>query len=313
MDWLIGLVLLASVVVVTGLLWWMTRRLKAQRLSQHRIRHLKKRIGLKNQKHSLVEDFRQSQKQLWQKKIQHFFRLSSLTLPHQIGLWLFAQAATILLSTFALLFFEPPGRMSVVLLLVLPFLPGLYLYVQRIKRVKKLKQQFPEMLETMVRSLESGYAVDGALTLIAEDFSDPLGGEMKEVIKQLSVGISLREVLLAFEQRLSIPEAKFFVLTLIIQRESGGELARIINDLSQLMRRRETFTEKLKTLTAESRFTAIFIGAAPLLYIAYKYLFDPESLAFFFEDETGQQLFVVSLVLIFSGSLILRKMLRIRF
>lgn len=201
----------------------------------------------------------------------------------------------------------------VVITFVLPLLPSLYIVFRKHQRQEKMKKQFPEMLDSLVRALHSGYGIDGGLNMIANEFPAPLGREMKEVTRQLALGINMREILREFQSRVELQEAQFFVVTLIIQRETGGQLAAILTELSKLMRRREVFQAKLRTMTAESRFTALFIGAAPLVYLGYKYLFDPESMNFFLSDPTGQKMFYVSLVLIGTGTLLLRKMLRIRF
>lgn len=147
-----------------------------------------------------------------------------------------------------------------ILTLVLPFVVPTYIYIQLKKRQTQLRKDFPEMLDSIVRSLQSGYSIDGAIGAVAEDMLGPLGQEMKVVNKQLSIGISMRDILRDFQSRVNVPEAHFFVVTLIIQRETGGQLAAILSELAKLMRRRERFQAKLRTLTAESRFTAWFIG-----------------------------------------------------
>ncbi|HEY9018767.1 type II secretion system F family protein [Thiomicrospira sp.] len=202
---------------------------------------------------------------------------------------------------------------SLVVAILLPLLPSLYIYLQQRKRQNKIKAQFPEMLDTLVRALQSGYGIDGALNMVANEFPAPLGKEIKEVNSQLQLGISMRDILREFQRRITLSEAQYFVVTLIIQRETGGQLVEILSDLSKMMRRRERFQAKLKSLTAESRFTAFFIGGAPLVYLAYKVLFQPQSMTFFFNDPTGQVMFWGSLILMVTGMLVLRSMLKIRF
>lgn len=196
---------------------------------------------------------------------------------------------------------------------VLPLLPSVYIMFRKQQRQDKMKKQFPEMLDSLVRALHSGYGIDGGLNMIANEFPAPLGQEMKEVTRQQALGINMRDILREFQTRVELQEAQFFVVTLIIQRETGGQLAAILSELSKLMRRREVFQSKLRTMTAESRFTAWFIGSAPLLYLLYKYLFDPKSMEFFLSDPTGQKMLYVSLALIGTGTLLLRKMLKVKF
>lgn len=224
------------------------------------------------------------------------------------------QVVALLVSLLALiLFYDGVSENVMILLVILPFLPSIYVYFKVKKRQKELKNQFPEMLDSIVRSLQSGYGIDGALSAIGEDMHGPLAEEIALVNKQRALGINMREILLDFKHRVDLQEAHFFVITLIIQRETGGQLAAILGELSKLMRRRVLFQGKLKTLTGEARFTAWFIGGAPVLYIAYKYFFDRGSLDFFLYDETGFMLFTISLALIATGTVILNKMLKMRF
>lgn len=200
-----------------------------------------------------------------------------------------------------------------IVVVILPFLPVAFVLVKQHQRQMRIKSQFPEMLDTLVRSLQSGYGIDAALNMIAQEFAAPLGSEIKEVSSQLQLGIGMREILREFQNRVSLIEAQYFVVAVIIQRETGGQLSVILEDLSKMMRRRERFTGKLKTLTSESRFTALFIGGAPVAYLAYKFLFAIETMTFFLEDPTGQFLLWGSVILIFTGIVILKMMMKIRF
>jgi tight adherence protein B len=205
------------------------------------------------------------------------------------------------------------SQKGLLVLLLLPLFPSLYLLLKIRQRQKQLRRDFPEMLDNTVRALQSGYSIDGALASVAEDMKGPLAEEFQEVNKQLQLGISMRDILREFQSRVALQEAQFFVITLIIQRETGGQLSAILTELSRLMRRRDQFQAKLKTMTAESRFTAWFIGGAPVAYILYKYVFDPESMTFFLQDPLGIKLFILSLALIGAGTLILKHMLTMRF
>ncbi|UQB43068.1 type II secretion system F family protein [Thiomicrospira microaerophila] len=189
---------------------------------------------------------------------------------------------------------------------------GFVLYKYR-ERQALMRKQFPDMLDSLVRSLYAGHGIDTALAVVANEFSDPLASEIAEINNAISMGVGFREALQAFRTKVPLDEAQYFAITLMIQRETGGRLAEILNDLALVMRRRESFQAKLKTLTAESRFTAWFIGGAPVAFLVYKFLFDYPSLHFFMNDPTGQKLFVFAVLMIAAGTLILRWMLRIRF
>ncbi|MDA3834773.1 MAG: type II secretion system F family protein [Spirochaetales bacterium] len=199
------------------------------------------------------------------------------------------------------------------LALVAPFVIPAFIYFKIHKRKLEFIRQFPEAIESMVRSLESGNSIDQAMKMIASDFPQPIAGEFDIMTRKITLGVPYIDVLNGFRNRVPIQEVHYLVMALIIQRETGGRLVQILDQLATLMRRRSFFQGKLKSLTAESKFTAIFIGGLPLSYIGYRYFFKRESLEFFFNDPTGWSIFKWSLALIFAGIIILKYMMRIRF
>ncbi len=289
--------------------------LKKQQQHQVAVRRLMSRIGLNNLEQKTIQDHLMQQKEKsWFIWFISKFKKAGLNNKNAIIKAVTAQAILLFISAFILSTkFNILNEKLILLSIVLPLLPSAFVYFKIRQRQAALRQQFPEMLDSIVRSLQSGYGIDGALAAVGEDMQGALAQEMKEVNKQLTIGISMRDVLREFQRRVDLPEAQFFVITLIIQRETGGQLSLILGELAKLMRRRVSFQAKIKTLTAESRFTAWFIGGAPIVYVVYKYFFDKESMQFFLYDPTGFKLFVVSLILIFTGTLILRQMLKMRF
>ena len=225
-----------------------------------------------------------------------------------------AQVFLFTLSSLVLLFnHEQLANNQVAALVIIAFLPAGYLIYKVQMRQKEMRQDFPKMLDTLVRYLQTGYGIDGAISTMVQEMKGPLGEELSEVSRQLKLGISMRQILREFQNRVNLEEAQYFVVTLIIQRETGGQLSLILEDLAKTMRRRERLKQKLKTLTAESRMTAMFVGGAPVVYIAYRYLFDHESLEFFLTDPTGLKMFYISLGLIATGSIIVRNMQKVKF
>jgi tight adherence protein B len=189
----------------------------------------------------------------------------------------------------------------------------LYIFYQIMTRRRHFAEQFPDALEAMVRSLQAGMSMDAAMRSVAEDFSAPLADEFRRMNRQVQLGVPFSTTLRDFQRRVGIPEAQYFAATVIVQRETGGALADILAQLARIMRRRAMFQGKLKAMTSESRFTAWFIGAAPLAFILWKYLTDRPFLDFFLDDPTGQSMFRFSIGMILVGAVLLRHMMRIRF
>jgi len=311
----LGFIIVALAIVMPFAVLGFTISFKQRRQQAAELNVLMSRIGLKTVEVKNAKDQLEQQKdKAWYQWLIGLFKKAGITNRNEIVRLIVIQAVVIFISAFVISTkFNTLTENHILMSVLLPFLPIAYLILKIKQRQNELRKQFPEMLDSIVRSLHSGYGIDGALGAIGEDMRGPLAEEMSEVNKQLTLGISMREILREFQRRVALPEAQFFVITLIIQRETGGQLAAILSELSKLMRRRDNFQAKLKTLTAESRFTAWFIGGAPVIYIGYKYFFDRESMNFFLNDPLGFKLFLFSLVMIALGTLILRQMLKMRF
>lgn len=311
MDFVV--VVLSIILPVVIFLIGLARYRKTQKIEV--LNNLLRRVGLEKQQQNritfLLNDYKENK--LFTKLIT-MLKKAGINSNKQYVWLAVIQASLIVIPTIIWVVFDGSMETKIKLLtVVMPFLPLVFVFVKVKKRQATMEKQFPEMLDGIVRALHSGFGTDAALSMIAEEFPAPLGQEMKEVNRQLTLSVSFRDVMREFQKRVDLQESQFFVVVLIIQRETGGQLAKILDELSMIMRRRENFVAKLRTNTAESRFTATFIGGAPILYILYKYLFDRESLTFFLSDPVGQKLFIVSLVLIITGTIILKSMLKMRF
>lgn len=312
MDVLFWVVAILIYLVILAFAGYLVK--KQQQAKAERERLWLRRIGLKV---DLVEKTDKDEGPWWQplqKIALKALNKAGLNQPGLLKKLVGAQIFTLVMALLVLGFGKGPDETWFRLLIFLAvFGPLGFVYYKYRQRQQTMRKQFPDMLDMLVRSLYSGQGIDTALTGLAEDFPEPMASEIREINNLISLGVSFREAMAEFRERVPLEEAQYFAITLMIQRESGGRLAEILNELAQIMRRRESFQGKLKTTTAESRFTAIFIGAAPILFIAYKFIFDYESLDFFLTDPTGQKLFIFSIVMIVMGTLILRWMLKIRF
>ena len=231
----------------------------------------------------------------------------------QAGIFIILQALILTIIIILVILQIPLPPKLILLVAIAPFLVPGFLYYKIHRRKSEFIRQLPDAIESMVRSLEAGNSIDQAMKMISTDFAKPISTEFEIMTRQITLGMPYTDVLTAFRTRVPIQEVHYLVMALIIQRETGGRLVQILDQLSNLMRRRSFFKGKLKSLTAESKFTAIFIGALPLGYISYRYFFKPESLEFFLTDPTGLSIFKASLALIFTGIFILKYMMRIRF
>lgn len=155
------------------------------------------------------------------------------------------------------------------------FLP--IIVVQRLadRRRRKVADQFPVALDIFVRGLRSGHPVATAIGIVAEEMADPLGGEFKLVLEEVNYGADLRDALQGMAARWKLNEIDMFVTSLSIQRESGGNLAEILENLSGVIRDRASVMRSVRALSSEGRMTAAILTALPVLSFTVLFMVNP--------------------------------------
>lgn len=190
-------------------------------------------------------------------------------------------------------------------------LPFVYLIVLKKKRVEKFRTQLPEALELMARALQAGHALSGSMKLAADEFSDPLSTEFAETLDEVNFGVDMPRALTSLTNRIDCPEVRYFVVALILQRETGGNLAELLEKLAEIMRKKFEFQGKVRTLIAEGKFSAVVLLALPFLMAAYMQMTTPGYLNIMFDHPMGQTVMMVCGALMVVGAVVLIKMVDI--
>jgi len=286
--------------------------LHRQQMHQAQLYRWAQRIGLDPHRlQGLKRDLPQHHWRQWRPfvHLRQQLALAGFHSPAYVRAYLQFQLVAVLLGIWFVLLGGLPG---VVLGMVMAVTPYAVLKVMQFRHRKKLMQQFPQMLESLVRALQAGHSIDSALVQLTETLADPLRYNIQQLAQQLQVGAGFRDALLRFRALTPVPEAHYFVATLTIQRETGGAIVPILERLSSMLRRREKFEGKVRVMTAETRFTANFLTLVPLAYLGYKLMFDSEGMRFFLEDPTGKKLLAVALGLIATGIVVMNRMMKVR-
>ncbi len=197
-------------------------------------------------------------------------------------------------------------------MLLFGYLPFLYLRIFKIKRMEKFERQLPDALELIARTLRAGHAFSGGLKMVAEEFDDPLGTEFQRTLDEINFGVSIPDALKNLAARVSCPDLRYFIVAVLIQRDTGGNLAEIIDNLGGLIRERFKFHGRVKTLAAEGKFSAIVLCVLPILMAVVVYFLNPKFILTLNEDAFGRTMVGVAVVLMICGVIVLRKMVRIR-
>ncbi len=190
--------------------------------------------------------------------------------------------------------------------------PFLYLARKRKKRMGKFETQLPEALELVARALKAGHAFTGGLKMVADEFGDPVGVEFGKTLNEINFGMAVPEALTNLTQRVDCDDLKFFAVSVSIQRETGGNLAEILDNLGRLIRERFKFQGRVRVLSAEGRISAIVLVAVPFLVTAFLSVFRPEYIDTLFTDAIGRTLVLVALVMMGVGIYVMKKIVTIK-
>jgi tight adherence protein B len=189
-------------------------------------------------------------------------------------------------------------------------LPHVVLQQQINRRVKKFVTLMPEALDLIVRGIRSGLPASEALKTIADEIDDPVGIEFRQVTDQMRIGVALDEAMWTAARRLGIAELNFLVISLSIQQETGGNLAEILEKLSDMVRRREQMRLKVKAMSSEARASAMIIGALPFVMCAVISFVNPGYMNILFTDPRGWVMIGIGLTSLLIGLAVMAKMIR---
>lgn len=153
------------------------------------------------------------------------------------------------------------------------------------KRTNQFNAKFPDAIELLVRGLRSGLPVTETLAVVAQEVSGPVGEEFKSVVERIKIGRTMEEALQVTADRLGIPEFNFFCITLAIQRETGGNLAETLSNLSDVLRKRGQMKLKIRAMSSESKASAYIVGALPFIVFGMIWWINPEYIGGFFTED----------------------------
>jgi tight adherence protein B len=166
--------------------------------------------------------------------------------------------------------------------------PTLWLLAARARRGRQLSEQLPEALEMMSRSLRAGHALSASFELVAREMPEPVSVEFARAFEEQRLGLSFDEAVRRVAQRVpSNGDLKLFAISAVIQRETGGNLAEILDKIATTIRERYRFHGKLRALTAEGRASAVVVGALPFLMMIVLSILNPKYIAQLFVDPLG--------------------------
>lgn len=188
----------------------------------------------------------------------------------------------------------------------------LFIYRKKKKRMKKFEAQLPDAIDLIARSLKAGHAFSTGLKLVADEYDDPLGPEFALALDEINFGTSFSDAMKNLSNRVDCPDMKFFVISVILQRETGGKLAEIIENISHIIRERFKLENKIRTLSAEGRISMMVLVLLPFIILFLIYLINPEYIMTLFVEPTGQIMVTIAGFMMMLGVIVMKKMTNIK-
>jgi len=216
------------------------------------------------------------------------------------------------LALFGTLLAGRPVTIALLLALGAGALPTLYLVHRRQQRLKRFESLLPEALDLIGRSLRAGHALPSALQMAGAEMPDPVGEEFQQTFDEINFGISAQDALQNLARRVPSTDLGFFVIAVLIQRESGGNLSEILSNISGIIRERLKLFGKVRALSAEGRFSGLVLMLLPFATAALLYLIDPVFMSLLWTDATGIALLKGGTVFMIVGAFWMSRIVRIR-
>jgi tight adherence protein B len=224
---------------------------------------------------------------------------------------LFSLFATIIGSWLASLVI-PMLALSLCVGLALGISPYLYLYILREARFRRFDALLPEAVDLMARGLRAGHAVNAVLEMVGKEVADPVGSEFRAMAEEQSLGLPLREAMMSLVLRVPRDDVRFLATAILLQKETGGNLAQILDKTAVVMRERARLRGQLRIYTAQGRISGWILCAAPFVMFGVLSLINKKYERVLFTDPLGVDMLYAGLIMMILGVLLIRKIIDIK-
>ncbi|MGT2427772.1 type II secretion system F family protein [Cupriavidus basilensis] len=314
------LVFAAVVLSIEGVyLWWNNYHGPAAKRIEARIRSLSAGGQLRPEQLSILKERMLSNSPLFQRWLMKLPRIGTLDrwLEQSGTTWsvgqMFGYCGFAALCTLSLGLFLPLTFAWVMLIALLAALLPLWRVASlRSKRLKRLESQLPDAVDMLSRALRAGHSFSGAIGTVGHELKEPMGPEFRTTFDEINYGVGLDEALTNLAMRVPIGDLRYFVIAVLIQRESGGNLAEILDTISSLVRERLKLFDKIRVLSAEGRLSAWILGLLPFGTAGLILVVNPGFMEVLWTDPIGLKMIGTALFSMVLGVIWMRKIIRIR-
>jgi len=310
----------AVILLIEGLyLWWNSAHGGGAQRIARRLKVMAVSTASRGERISILKQRRYSRHEAWDRVLhRHRFAHRIDTLLLQAGMkWSVAQflgcSALVGAGGLILTLSSPmPLFMRAAIAFICLLLPRMLAHRVRKRRLVRIEQQLPEAADFIARALRAGHSFTNVLQIVGNEMPEPLSGEFRVAREEINYGVPLNEALHNMAARIPLTDLRYMVIAVIIQRESGGNLAEILGNISQIIRARLKLVAQVRVLSAEGRMSAWILGCLPFCVAGMMVLINPGYISLLWTDPTGVRLLWYAAGMIVLGVFWLRKVIRIR-
>jgi tight adherence protein B len=323
MSWLV-LVTLGVFALVLGIIvsayWFFVLRLEERddrvllkRLKPPRMTELASEVVKSRQRLSAVGPL-DGVLRRWQATLEPLQRLIDRSgLQVTVGAVLLASVFVAMVTAGVVVYLTASGLLALGAAAVVAAGPFLFVRHKARKRLATFEEQFPQAIDLIARSLRAGHALTTALQMAGNEIADPVGAEFRTLFDQQNFGMSMAEALKAFAARMPLIDARFFVTALLTQRETGGNLAEVLDKLAAVIRERFKVKRQVRVMSAHGRITGMVLGFLPPAVALILFVIAPDHIRLLVDDPLGVRMVVAAIVLQITGVLIIRRIVNVEY
>lgn len=191
-------------------------------------------------------------------------------------------------------------------------LPLLYVAYRRNKRFLEFEAQLPGALDLICRALRAGHGLVAGLKMVGDEVPDPAGSEFRKTFEEQNFGLELKESLYNLADRMPLQDVRIIITAILIQRETGGNLAEVLEKAARVIRERYRLKRQIRTHTAQGRLTGWILSLLPLILGIALFLVRPEFMSTLWTTDRGRRWLVIATIMMIIGAIIIRRIIRIR-
>jgi len=233
---------------------------------------------------------------------------SEMTVSRFLLVSMLAGAAAFLL----LLVLRTPTFFAVAVGLIVTAVPLLFVLRARSRRLHKFDEQLPDALDLLSRALRAGHAFPSAMQMVATEATDPIGSEFQITFEEINYGVSVGDAMLNMATRVPSIDLRYFVISVLLQRETGGNLSELLDNLSTLIRERFKLLGRIRVLAAEGKLSAYILIALPFVTALMIFLVNPEFMSVLWTDPAGLNFIFAALLAMVLGAFWMWRIVKIR-